>query len=414
MNLNDIFEQRDSFYLKTSNNTKGALVLFLVIGLAAFVGGLFVDQTRAWGALLFNMVFFYTLALGGIAFGGMQDTVGAVWGRPIKRLHESFSMFLTPATVIFIGFLLSVKFNFAGARGVYEWIADPSMLDHFEGKKVWLVENFMIIRDIFALLFIWVLAKWQMKQSVARDMAMMAGNRDEAMELGFMAKQRLRFWCGPILVGYAVAYSLLVFDLTMSLEPLWFSTLWGGWFFGSMMHSLMAFILLMMFWLKDTNVGHLFGRQQYHDIGKLMHGFTAFFGYLTFAHVLTYWYGNVPEETEYFIHRLHGPWLPLVIATGLMVFAIPMFALIPKISKWSAVSAISISIMIFVAQWLVNLLVVMPDTADAATWKVPWMEVGLFLGIFALFMKSFLNFGAKVPMIGVADPLLGEALSSDH
>ncbi len=414
MNLNDLYEQRDKYYLGLSSTGRGGLLFFLLAGIGAFAGGLYLEPTRAWGAFLFNVFFFYTIALGGIAFGAMQDIVGAVWGRPIKRLHEAFSVFLLPATLLLIGFLLMIKFKLLHADQVYSWVRDPGIVEHFEGKNKWLRLDFMVIRDIAAMLVILGLARWQLKLSVDRDLALVHGQRERAAQLGLAAKQKSRFWAGPILLVYGILFSLLCFDLTMSLDPLWFSTLWGGWTFAVMMHSLMALILIMMFALKDTHLGHVFGRQQFHDIGKLMHGFTAFFAYLTYAHVLTYWYGNMPEETLFFIERLHAPWLYFVIALPFLIFVIPIFALVPKASKWTAPITVPLAGLIFVSQWLVAMIIAMPSTANAATWIFPWVEIGLFMGILSLFLGAFYRFGRKVPMLAIADPLLADALSGGH
>jgi hypothetical protein len=413
MNVNDLYEQRDKFYLNLSGTARGGLTFCLLTGIGAFGAGLYFEPNRAWGAFLFNLFFFFTISLGGVAFGAMQDIVGAVWARPIKRLHESFSSFLVPATVLLIAFFAMIKFRILGADQVYPWIRDPSMLDHFEGKKVWLTENFMIGRDIGALLAILALVRWQMKQMIDRDMALVRGQRDQALQMGLLAKQKLRFWAGPILFAYAVLFSLLCFDLTMSLQPLWYSTLWGGWSFAVMMHSLMALMLIIMFTLKDTHLGHLFNRQQFHDVGKLMHGFTAFFGYLTYAHILTYWYGNVPEETEFFMIRLHAPWLYFILALPFLIFIFPIFALIPKAAKWTAPITLPIAICIFTAQWLSAMMVVMPATANAATWVFPWLEFCLFLGFLSIFIGGIFRFGKKIPMLCIADPLLPAALVSE-
>jgi hypothetical protein len=199
----------------------------------------------------------------------------------------------------------------------------------------------------------------------------------------------------------------------MSLAPTWLSTLWGGWAFAAMMQTTMATILIFMFALRGTSIGRLLRRQNFHDVGKLMHGFTVFFAYLTYAHIITYWYGNVPEETEYFLHRMHSPWLAIVKVIPFLLF--PLFALIPKVSKWTAPITVPICVVILVAQWLVSLIVVIPQVVDGKNWGLPWIEVGLFLGFLGAFISSILWFGKRFPMVGIGDPLLAEAIvHSEH
>lgn len=415
MNSNTLFDQRQNFFLGASARARGGLILCILLGLAAFVGAIATGQgTRAWGSLLFNLFWFFSIAVGGIAFSAMQDVIGARWGRPIMRLHESFASFLPVAALLFSLFFLCIQLHIADAEKVYSWIRDPNFIAGMFGKDVWLQPGFMMLRGLFSLAVILLLAFWQLRLKLTRDLAFVQGDRNKAGQLGIEARDRLRFYSAPVLIGYALAFSCLAFDLTMSLSPKWFSTLWGGWNFAIMMQSLMATLLITMFMVRGSSVGQFIKRQQFHDIGKLMHGFTIFFAYLTYAHVLTYWYGNVPEETEYYIHRLHGPWLVVTIVAPLLVFLLPLFALIPKASKWTAGFAIPIASVILFAQWLVALLVVMPETVEASKFTVPWVEIGLFFGVLGLFLTSVQWFGRRFPMIAVGDPLLAQALAEDH
>jgi hypothetical protein len=132
--------------------------------------------------------------------------------------------------------------------------------------------------------------------------------------------------------------------------------------------------------------------------------------------VLTYWYGNVPEETEYFLHRLHQPWLTFVLVAPFMSFALPLFVLIPKASKWSGTVAVPISMVIFVAQWVTYLIVVMPETADTNKWlELPMAaEVGGFLAVGGIFLLSIATYASRAYMVPVGDPLLREALAEHH
>jgi hypothetical protein len=411
----DLYEQRQSFYLNASAQTRGAVALLVLIGLVTlglgFSQGL---QTRVWGALLFNTFFFFALALGGSAFSAMQDLIGAKWGRPIMRLHESFTSFVPVAAVLFLVLLASIKFDVAGAGNLYSWIANPDSIHHFVGKRTWLVENFWLIRDIVAIVILSGLVSWQIGLKTSRDRMFVAGNKAEAEKFGIQVRDKLRYWSAPILVVYSLCFTLLAFDFLMALAPTWFSTLWGGWLFAVMMQTLMATLMLTMWALKGTAIGQYIQRQQFHDVGKLMHGFTIFFAYLTYAHVLTYWYGNMPEETEYFIHRLHAPWKYIVFIAPLVSFVIPLYSLIPKASKWTKMIICPIAVGILVAQWFTYLLVVMPEVVKGDKFGIPHIELGVFFGIFGLFLGSVFAFGRRNPMVAVADPLLHASLSEGN
>jgi hypothetical protein len=145
-----------------------------------------------------------------------------------------------------------------------------------------------------------------------------------------------------------------------------------------------------------------------------MHGFTIFFAYLTYAHILTYWYGNVPEETEYFLHRLHEPWLTYLFVVPILGFVIPLYALVFKAAKWTGAAAIPLSGLILLAQWFTYLLIVMPQVIDGSELGFPAIEIGLFLGMFGLFASTFIWFSKRFPMLPLADPLFAKSLASDH
>ena len=394
------------FLLRTSSLTSGAITFLILIGAVTLIYAFISEPLRAWGSFLLSLFFFFTLSLGGVAFGGMQDVLGAKWGRPIKRMHEAFGAFLPVAVLLFVLFFVCIKLSIADADKVYTWIADHDLLHHYVGKRSWLIEDFMLARVLFLLAVIVYFAWWQLQRGLRADRMLLAGKEQEAQQLAELARTKLRYWSAPVLVVYALCFTFICFDITMSLAPKWFSTLWGGWNFAIMMQTLFAFLLLFMFAMQNSAIGQHYGIKQFHDVGKLLFGFTIFFAYLTYAHVLTYWYGNVPEEAEYFIHRIHQPWLTLVILAPLFNFVIPMFALIPKASKWTPLVTIPVCVMVIVAQWLTQVIVVAPQLDREQTWQLPLIEFGVFLGFVGLFMASVAFFGRRFPMLAISDPLL--------
>jgi hypothetical protein len=414
----DLYKEKESLFLKGSSTLRMLALVGIGIGVIAAGAGFFTQQgPRVWGALLFNLFFFFCLGLGAMALAAMQDVIGASWGRPIRRVQEAFGAFVPVAAGLFLVFIIAVMFDIGGAGKVYRWIADPHMLDHFWGKRTWLQPKLMYARVFFILALITYLVMWQLRLGINRDKAWMDGRHEEAEDLGEEVRVKTKYWSAPILVCYGLGFTFFGFDVMMSLSPTWFSTLWGGWQFAVMMQTLMASLLITMFALKSTRVGEFIQRQQFHDVGKLMHGFTIFFAYLTYAHVLTYWYGNVPEETEYFIHRLHGPWLWFVAAIPLLGFVVPLYAMIPKWAKWTKPWTMTMASVILFAQWLTYQLIVQPEVIKGEDFLKgigPLLEVGMFLGMAGLFVTTFLWFARRYPMLPVADPLLEEAVHGGH
>lgn len=390
-------------------------LLMLVIGVVALGAGFYFHEgDRVFGALLFNTFFFFCVGLGGMILSTCTDVIGATWQRPIRRIQEAFGSFVPVACLIFAVIIGCVAFNIGGAGKVYTWIENPHMLDIFWGKKSWLVPNFFYIRVALALVILAGLVMYQLAKVTKRDRLWMQGSYDEAASFGEEYRVKSRFWSAPTLVVIGIVFTFFAFDVTMSLAPTWFSTLWGGWSFAVMMQTLMASTLIAMFWLKHSSLGAFWKRQHFHDVGKLMHGFTVFFAYLTFAHVLTYWYGNMPEETEYFLHRLHAPWVYILFAVFFMAFIIPLYTMIPQKAKWTVWWTVPVAVIILGGQWLTNMVIMMPEIITTKQISIPYVEVGAFFALFGAFVTNFLLFAKKNPMIPVGDPLLEEALHGGH
>lgn len=410
MNIEEMYNQRKNFHIALSSTARGGLGCLVLIGLICFAAGFLIgEEMRAWGSFLLNLMFFFSLALGGIAFGHMQDVIAASWGRPVKRLHEAFGSFLVPAVGLFFLFFACIKLGFLRADRVYSWIQDPASIASFHGKSFWLQPDFMLFRVSIALLVMLALSRWHRAKILAPDHALDAGKLSEAKRIGIASRHSLQYWSAPMLAAQAVLYSLVTFDLLMSLAPTWFSTLWAGLCFSIMMQVLFALILLFMFGLRKHSLGQYYGRQQFHDLGKLMFGFTAFYAYLVYSHVLTYWYTNIPEETSYFLTRLREPWCIFTILSPLLSFLIPFIVMMPRAAKWTGWVAVPMCLLVVVSQWLNFVLMVTPEVYSAGTLFLPWMELGVFAGFLGLFLLSFYRFAARHPLIGIADPILSEA-----
>ncbi len=413
--VQDIFAKRSGYFLGDNPTLRGGIIFCILIGALTFLVAMSTGSSaRVLGSLLFNIFFFYGIAIIGVAFAAMQDVIGATWGRPIKKIHEAFGSFLPISGLILAIYMLCIIFKVKPVGDLYPWIRNPEMLHHFPGKDVWLRPYFMAVRDLGAIAAITALSQWQLRLVKKRDKLFVDGHLKEAMAEGRRVRDLTRYWSAPILVVYSLCFSLLGFDLLMSLAPTWFSTLWGGWLFAIAMQTHFAVLLLVLFALRNTQIGQVYKRQQFHDVGKLLYGFTIFFAYTTYAHVLTYWFGNIPEETEYFIHRLHSPWLYIVLIAPIFNFLIPMFALIPKAAKWTPVYTPILCLSILAAQWSVYMLIVMPEIIKVDGFYFPIIELGIFLGVLGLFLGSIRRYGKTTPLIGVADPLLYEHLDSAH
>jgi len=218
MSSNDLFHDKKSVYLETSPILKflawGGIALGVGAAVFGFSNG---QQSRVWGAYLFNLFFFFALGLGAMALAAITDVVGATWNRPIRRIQEAFGAFVPVGCVLFFAFVLAIGFNVLGAGSLYKWMAKPEMLEHFWGKNMWLTPMGFYFRVPLYVAIIGGVVLWQLSQTLRRDKAWAEGRLEDAAYQGEVVRVKTKFWSAPILLVLGTTFTFLCFDVTMSL-----------------------------------------------------------------------------------------------------------------------------------------------------------------------------------------------------
>jgi hypothetical protein len=332
---------------------------------------------------------------------------GARWGRPLKRLAESFGAYL-PA-----GFLLFWVLYF-GRGYLFHWIREP-----LAAKQAWLNVPFLFARDGVGMLLLGLLSVALIYFSVKGDREWSADG-DRAVAGMLRPRPWERSWrmqkiLSPVVgIVYAFVLSLFGFDLIMSLDPHWYSTLLGGYFFvGCFYTGIAALCLVSLLVAKTRGLKAYLYPRHFHDIGKLVFAFCLFTGYLFYAQFLVIWYGNMPEETRYVILRVKlTPWEPFAWVVLFMIFLIPFFVLLSRKIKLLRLPMILLSLMIMAGMWFEKLVLVAPSL-----WREKTLPLGApeafvtagFLGIVGLCVTVFLK---HVPALPVSDPLFRESIET--
>ena len=153
----------------------------------------------------------------------------------------------------------------------------------------------------------------------------------------------------------------------------------------------------MVYWRSKMGLHDIIGRKEFHDVGKLVFGFTIFWAYLMYSQLLVIWYGNLREETSFVFWRLWGDWRPLAITVGLMVFLIPFAGLIWVKSKTTVATFTAFLTVSIVGVWLERYLLVQPSLIDSPVFGLP--EIGITIGFLGLFLLSYGLFARSLPMI---------------
>lgn len=382
-----------------------------VLGLVLFVVGAATGQARAWQAWHVNWLFFTSIASAGVLTAAVQRITTARWSRAVVRIMESLVLWLP---IAFVMVLLTVSL---GKGHIFPWTHELSELPH--EKQVWLGSTFWTTRTIVIFGLITWLSVWFVYRSVRLDVGILpewgaawARGLRARMRAGFGEERRelhsTHSLHGRLAVFLALAFGLgwvvLSWDLAMSLQPLFYSTMYGWQFFvGGWLEALMLFALLMRFWRNRLGAHDVITESHFHDIGKLCFAFTVLWAYVTFGQFLVIWYGNVPEETHFFRLRFIAPWTPLTVALIFLVFALPFFGLLGKYPKiWTPTMAF-FALCSLVGMWLHRYLEVYPPIYVQTMTSLPigiW-EIGITIGFLGLFLWSHLAFMDAFPRVRV-------------
>jgi hypothetical protein len=410
---------REDAYRRAATAPTGGL---LVVGLVLAVGGLGLfavqlmgdDPARAWRMFLVNFVFFTGLASGAVMFAATQKITKGVWAGPVIRFAEAAVAFLPLAVILFLLLWL-------GRDHLFPWIEHPT-----PARGRWLTVSWVFWRDLVALLLVeglaiaFVLTELKPDVYALRDQAggwrrglyqRILGDYDGSPAALAAVERRLTILAPILIIAWAYAFSLLAFDLIMSLAPYWVSNLFGAYYFmGSFLTGLTMLALMMLYWRKRLGLENIIGRQQFHDLGKLIFGFTVFWAYLTYSHVLVIWYGNLPEETAFLFFRMWGAWQPVAILVLVLVFVIPFWGLLSVKAKITPFTfALFAAISIF-GMWLERYLQVQPSLTEAPRFGLP--EIAVTLGFLGMFLLTYGLFARALPM--VSPRLADRAAALEH
>lgn len=375
----------------------GAPVL-VAIGLIVFIAALMTDAERAWRAYLFNWLWSLSIAQGAVMLAVVVTITKGLWSRPIRRFSLSYVAFLP------IAFLLMLPLLFFGADHIFPWIEHP-----VAGKEAYLNMPFLIVRNLLglgalvglSLYFAYVMLRpdlGRMRDSVdagARDTyhRLTRGWRGQDPE-ELQAHNRLGVLAPAMAVTFVLAFTIIGWDWGMSLEPHWFSTLFSPYFFmGAFLGGLALTAITAVAYTRHRDFAGIVPPGAFHDIGKLVFGFCVFWAYLFFSQYIVIWYGKLPLEQEYLVHRLVPPFKIMSSIVFFCLFVLPFFGLISVTAKRTTrILAIFASI-VLLGLWIERWVLVYPSLyIGAETLPFGWREIGmlpLFAGLLILAQTWF-------------------------
>lgn len=346
------------------------LVLLVAVGAASFLYGVtqgYLLQT--WSIYLINLLFWSSLSITGPAIAGMIQVTEGRWSPTIKRLA------LTTAGFLPISFVLFVVL-FAGRAVLYPWVNNP-----VPAKAIWLNVPFMSLRIGVGVFLLYWVAMRLVKATIAADRA---GTEAEA------GNGRLYRLSSVLLMLYVVVLSLWGFDLIMSLDPIWYSGLLGGYYVVSSMYT--GFGLVTYLTLRSNESGATrVSPKAIQDVTKLTFALSIVWMYFFFSQYLIIWYGNVPNETRFFVRGfLAQPWGHLAWAIFIVGWLIPFSYLLKRLTGRPPTRHQVLKVILWMGWIAIFFERVLVVSVSLKQTSIPHgiIEILVTLGFFALFVLS--------------------------
>ena len=380
----------------------------------AWLIGVYLYPESAMRGWLLGFIFWSGIGIGSLGVLMLQYLTGGAWGVVIRRTVEAGSRTLPVIVILWIPLAIGVAFGL-----IYEWthLAPTDHVMHHRGS--YMTVEWWIIRSIIYFIMFGAMAYflngWARKQDAANDA------EEAAKYLGDATA-----FSGPAMVFYALIVTFAAVDWVMTLEPHWFSTIWGLLFVAGWALSCYCFVVAILAWMWDkAPMNRVLGKRHFHDLGKLMLALVMVWAYFNFSQYLIIWSGNLPEETIWYLPRMKGTWGVVGMFLIVFHFAFPFLVLLQqdfkRKAKWLAGLAIFILFMRLVdmyyliapSPWINGATGIIEHGVrfDFLAGFTPFDIVGP-IAVGGIWLWWFFGELMKYPLVPINDPFLESAI--DH
>ncbi len=388
------------------------------IGAMAFIAALVQEPALAWKSYVVNWNYFTSISIGGVMVAVVTWIVKAKWNWPLRRLHQSLGAFLPCALVLFLPMLFGLRENY------FPWIEKMEYDPIVQEKAAYLNIPFLLSRNVVGVTGLFSLALGFIYLALRPDLGRLREKRAAQgpsqtwlwarLTEGWRGEELERRWAyrrmtrmAPLLViVYALVMTIVAFDWAMSLEPHWFSTLFGGWFFMAAIWGGLAATAIGAVSLRWSrpDAARLIGPAQLWDLGKLTFAFCVFWTYLFWSQYLPIWYGKLPWEMAWLTTRTGEPWGALSASVIVLCFVVPFAGLLGVRPKKNPVLLAIFAGVVLTGLWIWHYMLIFPSLHHEGdpvfSWITPLIGLG-FLGVFLLAVRWFL---AMFPAIQLWQP----------
>ena len=369
-----------------------------LIGLAlCVVGGLF-DPTQAFRSYLLAYVFWLDFALGCLGLSLIQLLTGGVWGLAIRRIAEAGTRTLPLMALLFVPV-------FFGLPRLYLWaqpavVAQDPLLQH---KSIYLNAPGYVVRAVIYFVawcaLAYYLSRWSAEQDRTGDPALLG-------KLQHLAAG------GAVLLGVTATFAAI--DWLMSLEPDWYSTVYGAivaW--GAVLTSMAFAIVLVVLLARRPPLAPLVSPLLLNELGSLLLAFLVLWSYMAYFQYLLIWAGNLHEEIPWFLRRTSGEWLPIAVVVVVGTFTVPFFLLLFRDLKRNPRTLLAISALLLLSRPIDVLWLVKPAWVTEG-WLLHWLDLAAAVGLGGVWLAAFAWLLAQRPLLPPHDPRLPAGLEVAH
>jgi hypothetical protein len=367
------------------------VLLVLILGVGAFLWEISGEHSgKAWQAYLINLLFFSAVAQAGPVLAAIYYLTEARWGGRVMSLAMGFAPFLPISFLLFAVLLIGFPYF-------------PAQSAEFPGRGAWFSRSFLIARNTLGLAllysvslsFVYQFLNFASSGSSPAGVITPTGNYGTPVNAGLTReiKRRRKLTCLAILVLvlYALVFSLIGFDFVMALERGWYSTLFGAYFFMSSFYvGLLAILVTIVIAKRYLKPKDRVQEKPLWDLGKLVFAFCLLTAYFLWAQYLVIWYGNLPEEVGFIIHRIQNPsWAWLAWIALALIFAVPFLTLLSQRAKQSSPILLAVGVIALIGMWLERYLLVGPSLALDTGPQLGWTEATITVTFLAAMFVSY-------------------------
>ena len=389
------------------NRLRGIALGIGGIALIIWAVGAYFNTEQALRSWLLGFIFWGGIAIGSLGVLMLQYLTGGAWGVVIRRIVEAGSRTLPLVALMFVPLAIGVY-----THSIYEWTHMAPTEHVMEARGIYMTSWFWILRTAiyFALWggMAYLLNKW----GAAQDKA-------ETVEDSRLLLERASRFSGPTMVIYALVVTLAVVDWIMTLDPHWFSTMWGLLFVAGWGLSCFCFCVAVLAFLMDrAPMNAVLGKRHFHDLGKLMLALTMVWAYFNFSQFLIIWSGNLPEETTWFLTRMKGGWGYMGVALILFHFAFPYLLLLKQDLKRKAKILASLALFILFMRLVDMFYQIGPTFRVDPNWTLPqgafyvsWLDFVGPVAVGGIWLWYFFGQLMARPIVPANDPYFEEAIA---